>query len=162
MKIWYKCLETSSKLKTLGCANTLRPRQNGCHYPDKIFKCAFLNENGWISIWISLNFVPKVQIDNIPSIGSYNGLVPKRHQWCPILLVHIWTNDVLFYWCIYASQGLNELKGSWSIHNMCYPIIDLVMTSNICCYGWFYCVHRDIDVAVEVLVLCIYVTQNWL
>ena len=25
--------------------NTLRPRQNGHHFPDDIFKCIFLNEN---------------------------------------------------------------------------------------------------------------------
>ena len=32
--------------------NTLRPRQNGRHFPDDIFKCIFLNENVWISIKI--------------------------------------------------------------------------------------------------------------
>ena len=46
--------------------NTLRPRQNGCHFPDDIFKCIFLNENVIISLKISLQFVPKVQINNIP------------------------------------------------------------------------------------------------
>ena len=25
--------------------NTLRPRQNGRHFPDDVFKCIFLNEN---------------------------------------------------------------------------------------------------------------------
>ena len=25
--------------------NTLRPRQNGCHFADDVFKCIFLNEN---------------------------------------------------------------------------------------------------------------------
>ena len=25
--------------------NTLRPRQNGCQFPDDILKCIFLNEN---------------------------------------------------------------------------------------------------------------------
>ena len=30
--------------------NTLRPRQNGLHFPYNIFKCTFLNENVWISI----------------------------------------------------------------------------------------------------------------
>ena len=34
--------------------NTLRPRQNGRHSPDDIFKCIFLNENIWIVIAISL------------------------------------------------------------------------------------------------------------
>ena len=47
--------------------NTLRPRQDGCHFPDDIFKCISLNENAWILFKISLNFVPKGPIDNIPS-----------------------------------------------------------------------------------------------
>ena len=50
------------------CVNTLRPRQNGRHYADDIFKCIFLNENVQISIKISLKFVPKVPINNIPSL----------------------------------------------------------------------------------------------
>ena len=37
--------------------NSLRPRQNGRHFPDDIFKCFFLNENIWIRrhtiIWIN-------------------------------------------------------------------------------------------------------------
>ena len=37
--------------------NTLRPRQNGRHFPDDIFKSIFLNENVWISIKISLKFI---------------------------------------------------------------------------------------------------------
>ena len=48
--------------------NTLRPRQNGRHFPDDILKCIFLNENEWISIKISLKPVPKCQINNIPSL----------------------------------------------------------------------------------------------
>ena len=48
--------------------NTLRPRQNGRHFIDDIFKCIFLNENVWISIKISLKFVPKGPINNIPAL----------------------------------------------------------------------------------------------
>ena len=48
--------------------NTLRPRQNGCHFPNYIFKRIILNENVWISIKISLKFVPKGPINNIPSL----------------------------------------------------------------------------------------------
>ena len=48
--------------------NTLRPRQNGRHFPDDIFKCNFLNENVWILIKISLNFVPKGPINNISAL----------------------------------------------------------------------------------------------
>ena len=47
------------------CFNTLRPRQDGRHLPDDIFKCIFLNENVKISIKISLKFVPKGPINNI-------------------------------------------------------------------------------------------------
>ena len=54
--------------KTLIYFNTLRPRQNGPHFADDIFKCIFLNENVWISLTISLKFVPKVWIDNSPAL----------------------------------------------------------------------------------------------
>ena len=47
---------------------TLRLRQNGRHFLDDIFKCIFLNENVWISIKISLKFVPKGPINNIPAL----------------------------------------------------------------------------------------------
>ena len=57
--------------------NTLRPRQNGRHFADDIFKCIFLNENVWISLKFSLKFVPRVQINNILA------------RWQAI----IWTND---------------------------------------------------------------------
>ena len=69
------------------CVNTLRMRQNGPHFPNDIFKCVSLYENVWISIKISLKFVPKVPINNIPALGSDNGLAPSRRQ------AIIWTND---------------------------------------------------------------------
>ena len=46
--------------------NTLRPRQNGRHFPD--FQRIFLNENVKISIKISLKFVPKGPINKIPAL----------------------------------------------------------------------------------------------
>ena len=46
--------------------NTLRPRQNGRHFADD--KRIFLNENVRISIRISLKFVPKGPINNIPAL----------------------------------------------------------------------------------------------
>ena len=54
------------------CFNSLRPRQNGRHFADDIFKCIFLNE---IYVWImsecpikiSLKFVPKGPINNMPA-----------------------------------------------------------------------------------------------
>ena len=51
-----------------GAIITLRPRQNGRHFADAIFKCIFLNENAWIPIKISLKFVPQGPINNIPAL----------------------------------------------------------------------------------------------
>ena len=48
--------------------NTLRLRQNSCHFPDDILKCIFLNENLWISTKISLKFVLKGPISSIPAL----------------------------------------------------------------------------------------------
>ena len=48
--------------------NTLRPRQNGRHFADDTFKRIFLNENVWISIKISLKFVPEGPINDIPEL----------------------------------------------------------------------------------------------
>ena len=49
--------------------NTLRPRQNGRHFAgDIIFKCIFMKENVWIPIKISLKFVPKGPINDIPAL----------------------------------------------------------------------------------------------
>ena len=48
--------------------NTLRQRQNGRHLADDTFKRIFLNETVWIPIKISLKFVPKGTINNIPAL----------------------------------------------------------------------------------------------
>ena len=48
--------------------NTLGPRQTGRQIPDDFFKCIFLNENTWISINISVKFVPKGLIDNMAAL----------------------------------------------------------------------------------------------
>ena len=70
--------------------NSLRLRQNRRHFADDIFKCIFLNENASIAIEISLKFVPKGPINNIPVIGSDNCLASSRRQ------AIIWTNDGQF------------------------------------------------------------------
>ena len=62
----------SNVLLNCGCfilrVNTLRPKQNGHHFPDDIFRCIVLNENVWTSIKISLKFVPNSPIKNIPAL----------------------------------------------------------------------------------------------
>ena len=62
----YRCRPDLKVYK--GNDNTLRPRQDGRHFTDDTFKCIFLNENVWIPITISLKFVPKGPINNIPAM----------------------------------------------------------------------------------------------
>ena len=50
--------------------NTLRPRQNGRHFEDDIFKRIFLNENVIIFFQILLNFAPKGPICNTSALDQ--------------------------------------------------------------------------------------------
>ena len=61
-------MEWNTVLIQLALFNTLKPRQNGCHFADDTFKCIFLNENVWIPITICLAFVPKGPINNIQAL----------------------------------------------------------------------------------------------
>ena len=88
--------------------NTLRPRQNGRHFPDDIFKCIFLDGNLNISIKISLKFVPKVAIINISALVQIMA-------WCrpgdkplskPIMV------SLLMYICVTRPQWVNTNKPS--------------------------------------------------
>ena len=54
--------------KGISLINTLRPRQNGRRFTDDTFQRIFLNGNVKFSIKISLKFVPKGQINNIPAL----------------------------------------------------------------------------------------------
>ena len=74
--------------------NTLRPRQDGRHFPDDIFKCNFMSENVQISIRISLKFVPKGPINNIPALVQImawrrSGDKPLSEPMMVSLLTHI-------------------------------------------------------------------------
>ena len=84
--------------------DTLRPRQNVRHFADDIFKCIFLNENVSIVIKISLKFVPKGPINNIPALVQIMAWRCPGDKALsePILSV---------YGRMYASLGLNELIG---------------------------------------------------
>ena len=75
--LWVKCIVSTVSTShqrmqytpmTEGAINTLRPRQDGRHFPDDILKWIFLNENLLISIKISLKFVPMGPISNIPAL----------------------------------------------------------------------------------------------
>ena len=99
--------------------NTSRPRQNGCHFADDSFKWIFLNENLWISIEVSLKFVPKGPTYNIPALVQIIQ-APSHYlnQW--------W----LVYWRIYVSLGLNELT-HWGGPNKLSAILRTKLLSAI-------------------------------
>ena len=74
--------------------NTLRPRQNGRRFADYIFKFIFLNKNVWISLKISLKFVPNGPMNNIPPLVQImawcrSGNKPLSEPMMDSLLTHI-------------------------------------------------------------------------
>ena len=122
--------------------NTLRPRQDGRHFPDDIFKCVFLNENARISLKKSLKFVRKVRINNILALVQImawrrSGDKPLSEPMMVNLLMHIcvtrpqWVNkniahdDLIkwkhfppyrpFLWGIHWSPLNSPHKGQWCV-----------------------------------------------
>ena len=94
--------------------NTLRPRQNGRHFPDDILKMIFFNKNVWISIEISLKFVPEGQINNIPALVQIMawhrpGDKPLSEPIMVSLLTHI---------CVTRPQWV-KIK-AWQYHKLFY------------------------------------------
>ena len=69
--------------------NSMRPRQNRRHFEDDVFKCNLLNENVWIPIKISLQFVSKVPINNIPTSVQILATSHYLNQWWPSSTTHI-------------------------------------------------------------------------
>ena len=71
--------------------NTLRPKQNGRHFPDDIFKHIFLTENYFIWMKIPLKFVPNLNgpINNIQPLVQ---IMAWRRSGDKAI---IWTNDGL-------------------------------------------------------------------
>ena len=96
-----------------GChrLNTLRPRQDGLHFPDDIFKWIFFNEIVWISTKISLKFVPRGPINNITALVQImtwrgSGEKPWPEPMMVSLLTHIcvtrsqWVNTHIWYFVL--------------------------------------------------------------
>ena len=94
--------------------NTLRPRQNGRHFADDIFKHIFLNENVCISIKISLKFVLKGPISNIPALVQimawrWPGDKPLSEPMMVSLLTHI---------CVARPQWVKMWITQWWLNNI--------------------------------------------
>ena len=104
----YKCSPCFFVLLWWGF-NSLRPKWNRCHFTNDIFKCNFLNEKVLIFIKISLKFISKGSINNIPT------LVQISEPMVVSLLLHL---------CIYRPQWVN-----WIL----FKIISLAIRK--CYYG---------------------------
>ena len=90
--------------------NSLRPRRNGHYKADDIFKCIFLKPNVWIPTKISLKFVPKGQINNIPALVqrmAWRRPGDKPLSWTMMvsLLTHICVTRP--QWVKYIDKSLN-------------------------------------------------------
>ena len=85
--------------------NSLRPtKQNGCHFADDTFKSIFLDENGGISIKISLKFVHKGPINNIPALVQMMAWrQPGNKPLSETMVVRLPT-----YICVTRPQWVNE------------------------------------------------------
>ena len=109
MSPWQPLLWLQSWHPVLYVMNTLRPRQNGRHFADNIFKCIFLNENVSFSIKISPKFVPKGPIYNIPALVQIMawrrpGDKPLSEPMMVNLPTHI---------CVTEPQWVKSLKFIW-------------------------------------------------
>ena len=107
--------------------NSLRPRQHGRHFTDDIFKCIFLNENIWISIKISLKFVPKGSINNISALVQIMawcrpGDKPLFEPMMVSLLTHI---------CVTQPQWVKHLVQKRPKHNIQFNVIFFIYSRPI-------------------------------
>ena len=97
--MWRHCSDRNETV-----LNTLRPRQNGRHFADDIFKCIFLNVNAWISIKISLKFVPKSRVKNITALVQIMG----RRRLGDKPLSEAMMVELLTHICAIRSQWVNR------------------------------------------------------
>ena len=132
---------------------------NGYHFTDDSFNCIFLNENVWMSIKISLKFVPKGQMNNIPALvqimASYRpGDKPLSEPMMASLVTHIcvtrpqWVKpEIGLIECSFLILLLKEYKMHVAEHvikyvhscmKLCFPLVVFAALSglifNVCPY----------------------------
>ena len=108
-------LMLSKDCKPWVLVNTSWPRQNDRHSADIICKCIFLKENVWISFKISLKFVPKVQISNIPAFVQ---IMARRTARLIELICHCcW----LYWWQSFSRH--KELTAQFLSHSNSFKYI---------------------------------------
>ena len=135
-------LQDGSHFSLTTLVNTLRPSQNGRHFPDDIFKCTFLNENAWISIKISLKFVPKGPMNKIPALVQImawhrSGDEPLSEPMMVSLLMHIcvtgpqWVKMIKYCLPIYVIMWLPLRSVYWALFSVPIHIIYSLCLHNL-------------------------------
>ena len=134
------------------CFNTLRPRQNGCHFPDDILKCIFLMK--MYKFKISLKFVPHGPINNIPALDQ---IMAWRRQgdkplsepmmvWLPTYICVArpqWVKDGVVSNLTWSSIHLWRhyfVKASWAIHRGMWDFLDHQAPSPF--FQILYCINN--------------------
>ena len=162
----FSCLRPST-------INTLKPRQNGRHFPEDIFKCIFLNENEIISIKISLKFVSKGQINNISSLIQIMawrrpGNKPLSEAMMVSLLMHLWVarpqwvkvmksvgnkahTYIQSHWMIQANWGRNKMTTSFGMAYVCELIC--LFSINL---------KRNVVLIIPRISILIHLSRSWL
>ena len=144
LQSWRSTLHTCFMFSGCYHFNTLKPRHNGRHFADDVFKCIFLNENVWILLKISLKFVPKGRINNIPALVRImawrrSGDKPLSEPMAVSLLTHIcvtrpqWVKVRVFYtnmrgstpWTINLKKELFPVSFIPSIKSLNVPCSDM-------------------------------------
>ena len=131
--------------------NTLRPGQNGRHFADDIFNCIFLNENVWIPIKISLKFVPKGPVNNIPALVQI--MAWRRPGDKPLsepMMVRLPTHT-----CVTRPQWVNCSDKGWLLTRNCRSID----SSDWYC-GWKHVWHTRKDTILCIFKLWEYILQQ--
>ena len=129
---WFREWQGAKQVSSY-CLNTLRPRRNEQHFADDIFKRIFFNENVWISIKISLKFVPKGPINNIPALVQ----IMAWHRWGDKPLSEPMMVSLPTHICVTRPQWVNQ----WSPSSMMYPICvlglnELTSRESVVVCGW--------------------------
>ena len=107
-QFFFKWPIESRKTSGTSRVKTMKPRQNGHHFADDIFKCIFLNEYLYNLIQISLKFDPGIQLTiNQNSFGWLLGAGKKPLSESKLDLVHY--NDVIMSAMAYQSPAYRLL-----------------------------------------------------
>ena len=132
--------------------NTLRPRKNAWwSFRRRYFRFVLLNENIWISIKISLKFLPKGPINNIPALVPIMtwrrpGDKPLSKPMMVSLLTHI---------CATRRQWVKYINYHFFLHCTIYSL-------PVHMYRWCICIHfyRSIHIFVYYIAILPLVTNT--